>query len=64
MRLCRAGADETTQHPSGRGGRHGAAVASSEPTQGTQITVRNARPQVRATLHAIGWDRLQRHHDE
>ena len=32
--------------------------------QGTDITVRNASPQARATLHTLGLDRIQHYHDE
>ncbi|WP_405956560.1 STAS domain-containing protein [Streptomyces phaeochromogenes] len=31
--------------------------------QGTDITVRNASPQARATLHTLGLDRLQHYHN-
>ncbi|MFD9445614.1 STAS domain-containing protein [Streptomyces sp. NPDC060006] len=32
--------------------------------QGTRVTIRNASPQARATLHTLGLDRLQQYHDE
>ncbi|MEU9284823.1 STAS domain-containing protein [Streptomyces sp. NPDC048275] len=32
--------------------------------QGTEIAVRNANPQARATLHVLGLDRVQQYHDE
>ncbi|MEU6304470.1 hypothetical protein [Streptomyces chartreusis] len=40
------------------------AAARIARTQGTQITVRNAGPQARATLHTLGRNRLQGHHDD
>ncbi|SDP81539.1 anti-anti-sigma factor [Streptomyces sp. cf386] len=40
------------------------AAARIAHKQGTEITVRNANPQARATLHVLGLDRLQQYHDE
>jgi anti-anti-sigma factor len=40
------------------------AAARIAHEQGTAVTVRNASPQARATLHTLGLDRLQHYHGE
>jgi len=39
------------------------AAARVAHEQGTDVTVRNASAQARATLHTLGLDRLQHYHD-
>ena len=40
------------------------AAARVAHEQGIDVTVRNASPQARATLHTLGLERIQHYHDE